>query len=75
MPGPNDVAAFDAAWARMSAVGQAAGYLDSGAAPNILWALAGLDRATAAEYIGRLLRVTKVAVFLPDPKFHVTELF
>jgi len=75
MPGPNDVAAIDAAWALMLAVGEAAGYLDSGVAPNILSALAGLARATAAEYFLRLLRVTEVAVFLPEPMFYVTELF
>jgi len=37
--------------------------------------LAGLDRATAAEYFRRLLRVTEGAVSLPEPMFDVTELF
>ena len=44
-------------------------------APNILSALAGLDLATAADYFRRLLRVTEVAVSLPEPMFEVTELF
>ena len=75
MPGPGNAAAIDAAWARLLAVGGAAGYLEQGAAPNILRALTGFDRATAAEYFRRLLRVVEVAVFLPEPMLDVTELF
>jgi len=41
----------------MLAVGARAGYLEKGAAPNILLTLTELDRVTAAEYFCRLLRV------------------
>jgi len=75
MPGPGNAAVIDAAWTRLLAVGEAAGYLEQGAAPNILLALPGFDRATAAKYVRRLLRVVDVAVFLPEPMLDVTELF
>ena len=75
MPGSGDAAAIDAAWTRMLAVGARAGYLEKGAAPNILLTLTEFDRVTAAEYFRRLLRVGEVAVFLPEPMFDVTVLF
>ena len=74
MPGPNDAAAIEAAYTRILAVGAAAGFLEAGAAPIGLSSLAGFDRAKAAEYFRRLLRVSEVAVFFPDPTFDMMEL-